>query len=75
MDNQVVLDHANKIGVGIGSHIKFYQQSSDSLEYVGTLTFHDGWDWQVTDSSLASQFVWEIFDCAITQARKVYPNG
>lgn len=61
-----------KEGNGIGSHLAFENKDH---EYMGNLTFHEGRDWQVTDSTRTPEFGWEPFEKALKLARKKHPKG
>jgi hypothetical protein len=61
-----------KLGDGVGSFLIFTTLNG---EYVGGLTFHEQKDWQVTDSGNASKFSWNLYEDALRQARREYPNG
>ena len=61
-----------KQGSGVGATVSVYHDDV----YVGTLTFHNGGDWQVTDSSQATQQNWDnSFAPALALAREQYPTG
>ncbi len=61
-----------KEGNGVGAHLPFEDRNGN---YIGNLTFHEGLDWQITDSSQCNKYGWEVFDQALKMARKQYPNG
>ena len=61
-----------KEGSGVGATVEIYHRDI----YAGALTFHDGGDWQATDSSQATQKSWEtLFEPALALARAQYPAG
>ena len=67
----------NKTGNGIGSNITFYDPKTGRKK--GMLTFHEGKDWQVTDSSRLKGKTnrdWNRFAVpALKAAREFFPNG
>ena len=61
----------NKKGSGIGARVEFCNDD----QYVGTLTFHGGGNWQITDSSRIRELGQNPFDEALAIARLKYPKG
>jgi len=68
----VAVKLGTKEGVGVGANIEF---SDEKGVRIGNLTFHEGRDWQVTDSSRANELGWSPYKEALSLARKNYPNG
>lgn len=62
-----------KTGDGVGAGLDFF--TPDDV-YIGHLTFHEGGDWLVTDSSNVAECGWEeVFEPALELAQEQYPNG
>lgn len=61
-----------KEGTGVGANICLTDERGD---YIGILTFHNGQDWQVTNSSCRPEIGWKPFKEALASARREYPNG
>lgn len=68
-DSSVML--LEKRGEGVGAGLEF----SFGGTYAGHLTFHDGFDWQVTDSTQSYSLGWSVFSKALKLARRTHPNG
>ena len=64
---------SDKKGEGVGARISL--RHAHTQEYLGTLTFHEGGDWQVTDRSQVSEQGWDFFESALQEARRLYPKG
>lgn len=62
----------NKQGEGVRATVDILGEDGKK---VGSLTFHEGRDWQVTDSSRADKLGWEPFEAGLRLARDQYPKG